>query len=144
MKKVLISLACLVVLVALYACGNVGNEDLNTAGQASGDISFERITPEALNADLAVKIDRSRNSEGYEIFTSDKLSYIVVYAGQRPTSGYSIEITSITVVDGKTHIKVKETSPSQGDVTAQVITYPYDVAKLDAGISGSVEIEYIK
>lgn len=36
MKKVLISLICFAILAALYACSNVGNNDLKISSAASG------------------------------------------------------------------------------------------------------------
>jgi hypothetical protein len=144
MKKVLISLACLIVLAALYACINTGNEDLKTSDTAAAGVSFERVGPDALSADLSGRIDQSRVEEGYEILTSGDENFIVVYAGQRPTAGYNIEITSVASGEGKTKVLVKETSPAEGDMTAQVLTYPFDVAKLGSPVNGSVEIEYIK
>lgn len=45
MKKVLVSLACLIVLAALYACSALGNEKQNTSGGATGAIPFESVSP---------------------------------------------------------------------------------------------------
>lgn len=55
MKKVLISLACLVVLAALYACSNMGNEKLTTSDDPASRIRFERIGPDAMTAVLSGK-----------------------------------------------------------------------------------------
>lgn len=144
MKKVFISLACLVALIALYACINAGNEDLKSTDAAAEMISFERVSPGSLSADLAGKIDQSRAEEGYEMLTSENGNFLVVYAGERPTAGYSVEIVSIAAGEGKATVTVKETSPAGGGMTAQALTYPYDVVKLGSAISGSVEIEFIK
>jgi len=144
MKKALISLICFIVLAALYACGNLGNEDLKASGAETAVIPFERISPEMLGSDLTVKIDQARAEEGYELLTSGGDNYIVVYAGERPTAGYSIEITGIAAENGKTKVTVKEKTPAEGDITAQVLTYPFDVAKLGSLVSGNVKIEVIK
>lgn len=139
MKKVLISIVCLAVLIALYACSNSGNDDLKDLDT----VYFERVNPDALG-DVADKIDRAKTEAGYELFRSGNNDYIVVYAGERPTADYTVEIISIAVEEGKTIVTVKETSPAEGDITAQVITYPYDVARLGSAISGKVEIEFVE
>ncbi len=143
MKKALISLACLVVIVALYACSNTGNEDLKASGTSAESITFQRIGLDELDAEFSGMIDEARAEEGYELLAYGNDNYIVVYAGQRPTAGYSIEITGITAGEGKAKVKVKETAPAEGDMTAQVLTYPFDVAKLSSPLKG-VEIQYIK
>lgn len=144
MKKALISLVCLIILAALYACGNAGNEDLKASDAAAVVIPFERISPDALGSDLTSKIDMARAEEGYELLTSGNDNYIVVYAGERPTAGHGIEITSISAENGKTKVTVKEKTPAEGDITAQVLTYPFDVASFESPVSGNVEIEIVK
>jgi hypothetical protein len=150
MKKVLISIVCVAVLAALYACSSTG--DLNTdQGSSEGgqgitvnEIPFERVTADALPGDLKDKIEQSREEEGFDILMSGEASYLVVYAGERPTAGYSIEITRIVDQEGVTQVTVKETVPGEDEMVAQVITYPVDIAKLGMGISGNVELSFIK
>ncbi|HYG12265.1 MAG TPA: protease complex subunit PrcB family protein, partial [Pyrinomonadaceae bacterium] len=50
---------------------------------------------------------------------------IVVYQGQKPTGGYSIEIEEIRRDGTVLAVKVKERRPAFGDVTTQVITSPF-------------------
>jgi uncharacterized protein (DUF885 family) len=50
---------------------------------------------------------------------------IVVYQGQRPTGGYSIEITEIRRDGTVLAVKTNERRPAFGDVTTQVITSPF-------------------
>ncbi len=149
MKKVLISIACLVVLAALYACSNT--EGLNDQGSLEGakgitvnEIPFERVSAEELPGDLKDKIEQSREEEGFDILRSADASFLVVYAGERPTAGYSIEISRIVDQEGVTQVTVRETMPGEDEMVAQVITYPFDIVKLGMGISGNVELSFTK
>lgn len=74
---------------------------------------------------------------------------LVVYQGQKPTGGYSIELTEIRRDGTVLAIKVNERRPAFGDVTTQVITSPFvavsiprppqgaSVRLADAGASGA-------
>jgi hypothetical protein len=50
---------------------------------------------------------------------------IVVYQGQKPTGGYSIEIEEIRRDGTVLAVKTRERRPAFGDVTTQVITSPF-------------------
>jgi len=155
MKKVLISITCLLVLTALYACSNVGNEDLSgdegaqstdigtSQGITVNDISFERVAFEDLNEEIKDQVDKNKEDSGFEVLLNGQDSYLVVYAGVKPTAGYSIEITKIADNEGITQVTVKENAPDKGVMVAQVLTYPFDIVKLCSGISGNVVLDFV-
>lgn len=153
MKKIIISVACLVVLAALYACSNSGADDV-TAGPGTGqeeqqgitvnNIPFESLEIDELPADIKGEIDMRKADEGYELLRSGEIMYLVVYAGERPTAGYRIKIESIVDEEGAALVTVREKAPAKGDIVAQVITYPFDIAKLESGISDNVRLSIVK
>jgi uncharacterized protein (DUF885 family) len=55
---------------------------------------------------------------------------IVVYQGQQPTGGYSVELTEIRRDGTVLAIKVNERRPAFGDVTTQAITSPFVVVSI--------------
>lgn len=55
---------------------------------------------------------------------------IAVFQGAHSTGGYSTEITRIIEKDSSIEVFVKETSPSPGDMVAQVFTQPYHIVKI--------------
>jgi hypothetical protein len=55
---------------------------------------------------------------------------LVVYQGQKPSGGYSIEIAEIRRDGTVLAIKVSERRPAFGDVTTQVITSPFVVVSI--------------
>lgn len=149
MKKVVISVVCLAVLAALYACSNTdGNmqsaEPPEGQGITVNDIPFESVKADDLPADIKEKVDLQRGKEGFDMLVSGDTSYLVVYAGERPTAGYSVEIERIVDQEGVTQVTLREEAPAKGDMVAQVITYPLAIAKLELGISDNVDLSFIK
>lgn len=69
-----------------------------------------------------------------------KYSVIAVFSGEKPSGGYTIEITDITR-DGRTIVYVNEMSPGANCGATAALTYPYHVVKVPK-ISGSVEYIY--
>lgn len=55
---------------------------------------------------------------------------VVVYQGQKPSGGYSVELTEIRRDGTVLAIKVRERRPAFGDVTTQVITSPFVVVSI--------------
>jgi hypothetical protein len=61
--------------------------------------------------------------------------YVVVTRGEKNTAGYEVEIDKLTLTDvnGEKVLTVyaEYTDPKPGDVTAQILTYPFTVVKTD-------------
>lgn len=53
-----------------------------------------------------------------------------VFAGQKPSGGYEVEITGIEVVNNSLNIYYKETVPSAGQVVTTVMTQPFHIIKI--------------
>ena len=51
--------------------------------------------------------------------------------GERPTGGWSVTISSISVADGEMEILAREGRPRPGEGTTQAFTYPGDCAVVD-------------
>lgn len=66
----------------------------------------------------------------------EKETVIAVFQGQRSSAGYTIEVTKILQVNGKLEVFVTETSPGDSCVTAQVITAPYHLVKIQRFTDG--------
>ncbi|BAF58445.1 hypothetical membrane protein [Pelotomaculum thermopropionicum SI] len=76
--------------------------------------------------------------------TAGGWSYLLVTAGEKPTAGYSVEIISISD-DGRGRLKVnyRIAAPQPGIAAAQVLTYPYALARIPA-TAAAVEFAEIK
>ena len=57
----------------------------------------------------------------------DREMVVAVFAGSRPTAGYSVEVTSVEERDGAVVVSYRELAPSRDAVTAQMLTSPYHV-----------------
>lgn len=68
---------------------------------------------------------------------------IVIYGGERGTGGFSVEVKSLEVKDGKLIVHWKLKSPGADDIVAQVITYPSQVILVDR-FEGKVEFDQAK
>ncbi|MCS7191925.1 MAG: alkaline phosphatase family protein [Armatimonadetes bacterium] len=57
----------------------------------------------------------------------NKNMVIAVFMGQKPTSGYSIQIAEVEQNDGEVIAKVRSTSPPMGAIVLQVLTQPFHI-----------------
>jgi hypothetical protein len=60
-----------------------------------------------------------------------------VFLGSRPTAGYAVEIISIERDGSDLVVLYRERAPGPGMITAQVITMPHHLVKLDR-VAGAV------
>ena len=61
----------------------------------------------------------------------DKQMIIVIYGGERPTGGYSVDVKSLEVKDKKLIVHWKLNTPGPDDIVTQAITYPELVLLVD-------------
>jgi len=52
---------------------------------------------------------------------------IAVFAGQRPTAGWSVRVTEVEKTGGACVVRYEVKGPPRGAMTAQVITHPFAV-----------------
>ena len=67
---------------------------------------------------------------------------LAVFMGQKPTSGYAIQISEVSKLNGEVVAKVRETSPPKGSIVLQVITQPFHIVvipKVDAKVKFVME-----
>ena len=69
-----------------------------------------------------------------------KQMVIVISGGQRPTGGYSVEVKSLEVKDGKLIVNWKLNSPAPGSIVTQALTHPALTILVDR-IDGDVVFE---
>ena len=55
-----------------------------------------------------------------------------VFLGNRPTSGYSVEVLAARADNGVVVVEWAETRPDPGDITAQVVTAPFHLVSMPA------------
>ena len=67
----------------------------------------------------------------------DTRAVVVVYQGQKPTGGYSVEITGIKRTGAVLAVTVGERRPASGSFTTQVITSPFVAVSMPRPPSGA-------
>ena len=88
----------------------------------NGEVSFEDVTYKTKVFDYysseqrKEKYTKSINKDGY--------TYAIVSYGEKNTGGYDVKVESVSLVDGKFHIKSKFTSPSPNSNVTLAFTYP--------------------
>jgi len=68
-----------------------------------------------------------------------KRQLLLVASGPRSSTGYAVEVLSVTERDDKITVKVQEKTPTLSDRVEPVVTYPYRLLSLPAGKTVSVD-----
>ena len=107
-------------------------------------VEYEEINISDLAEDdeLYLWVMENRNSEGIYHKTLNNKNYVLICAGEKPSGGYSVEITSVTLVyPGRVYITAEVTEPSPDMFVTTVITYPCRLIALE--IDGEITVDGI-
>ncbi len=89
---------------------------------------IEPLKPEEeLPAEIEGWIEENKYGFGGHTHVYDDQLYILATYGERPTGGYSVEITEIVEKEDQLEVSVHYTAPEEGEPVTQAITYPYDL-----------------
>jgi hypothetical protein len=98
-------------------------------------VSFDNISPENIPKQITEVLPNYRMKEKALVCRINDEIFVVVTRGEKNTAGYEVEIDKITLsdVDGERVLTVYALykDPKPGDVTAQVLTYPFAVVKTE-------------
>lgn len=97
--------------------------------QAATKVSFELQSgqlPETVNT----VADENRTEPGLYTVVEGDTRYLIVNAGQVPTTGYSVSITKVTETDAGIFVEADLNKPDPGMMQGQVIMYPNAVLKI--------------
>lgn len=131
-KKFFMLVMMLLLLVYSTACSDNSNSGPETPAP---DDSTDHI-PEAIQEWI-----------GYseELFLAqarliEDNTYILVTYGEKPTGGFSVEITDVEKIDDGLKVFVNFTKPGEDELVTEALTYPYDLAVIENKFT---DIEYI-
>lgn len=125
-KNLLIATLILFLLTVFTACTNS-----ETNLDSGVDVGFNRVGLEEMSEDNVERIKERKNSSGHTILTQDQKQYIVVFAGEKPSSGYEIRIERIKERGGQLEVYVSESKPDPDSMQLTVLTYPLDIVKIE-------------
>lgn len=84
------------------------------------------------NAHQYVMSLQNTDVRDWKVFSADNEAIIVISSGLKNTGGYTIEVLSITNEEGRSVIKVRESSPPPGAIVTQAFTNPTVVVAVDS------------
>lgn len=87
-----------------------------------------------LPTDIQGYINAQEDKHFSKVVKDSNSQYVYIQLGMRNTSGYLIDILSVEDVEGKISVVYEEVRPSPDAMTAQVITYPWKVLKIDSAL----------
>jgi hypothetical protein len=67
---------------------------------------------------------------------------IVVFGGEKPSSGYAIKIDSVSEVSNRLVVRVREVKLHKDNIALAVITYPFQIVTL-SNSSGAMPIDFV-
>lgn len=126
MKKYIGIIAVVVLIVAIIYFFRVAKSKPKT-------ISFSVVEENDIPEQITEILPNYRMKEKALVCKINEEIYVVVTRGEMSSTGYGVEIKKILLdkEDGEETLRVvaKFTDPKQGDIQAQVLTYPYTVVK---------------
>lgn len=137
MKKTLLVAILMLFILSLVACGAGNNETSIVDGETSviensdkTDIKFEHVDRDAAPTEVQEKVDQAIHDSSAGIIVLEKDIYILITMGEQPTGGYEVKIHQVLEVEEEVRVLYELISPGEGDMTTQVITYPYALIKI--------------
>jgi len=118
MRKTVFVMILVAVILFVLACNEADEPD---------DVAL----PDELPAGVQSWIDAATNKFGGQSYVHEEILYLLVTYGEKPTGGYSVEITDIKEDDGKLIVTAYFTEPGEDEMVTQALTYPYDLAMLE-------------
>ncbi len=91
----------------------------------NGEVSFEDVTYGIdKHSFLGSYFSEKRKEKYTKSINNDGYTYAIVSYGEKSTGGYDVKVESVSLVDGKFHIKSKFTSPPPNSAVTLAFTYP--------------------
>ncbi len=87
--------------------------------------------PDQLPAEVEMWIEQSKERFMAQALEHEGILYLLVTYGEKPTGGYTVEITEITEKEDRVVVTAHFTEPGEDDVVTQALTYPFDLAMMD-------------
>ncbi len=129
MKKILTVVALIIFIAALLYFFRYFK------GKGVKNVGFDKVETENVPAQINEVLPNYRVKEKALVCRINDEIFVVVTRGEKNSAGYDVGIKKITLdtADGEKVLTVyaEYTDPKPGDVTAQILTYPYIVVKTD-------------
>lgn len=127
MKKNFIFILTFILTIGLIAGCTQQNANIKM-----GELEYETLDASELkDNDVQTWYEENYKKEGISSLDIDQYKYVLVSAGEKPTGGYSVEITSIEGKEEKIVVDAKLNVPSKGEMVTEALSYPNVIVKID-------------
>jgi len=130
MKKIILVFLISLMILNITGCNKEPEVEPNPVNQIEYDILDNSDLPEK----LANIVDTMKKEKGYINLREEDYNFIVVSSGEKMTGGYLIEVNSVEHLEKSARIIVTETSPEEGSIVTEAITYPHIILRLPMAI----------
>lgn len=114
---------------------NSAENTVEHTAQPANSESYEIVKAPYTEA-VKQALQANRQEGGYQLVQENGKTYVIISAGQRPTGGYQVDLTSITKdKNGKWTIHASVKKPGPGTMVTQVLTYPSMVISLPGQVT---------
>lgn len=93
-------------------------------------VEMERVDLITVSEEVQHELEVRRKQEGAYLFTEDGKNYLAVFAGERNTGGYGVEIIEVITVESDLMVSVEMTEPGPDMMVTDALTYPMDLIEL--------------
>lgn len=126
-------LAILLIIVFAISVSIVACRQKSADTQKIGDIEIQIIDPASLKDKELQKWyeDSYRDKFSHSVSYVDGYKYVLICAGEMPTAGYTVNITDAVRENGTIVFYAKLISPDAKQMTAQVLTYPHILFRIN-------------
>lgn len=121
----------LLLTIGITAIGVAGCKAEDTDVKKIKDLEFTVVDDADLPGELKEIIDEKKEDPFKLSYSNKDYLYIVVGYGKQNSGGYSIAVDELYLTSNAIYIDTNLIGPSQDDMVAQGVTYPYVVVKTE-------------
>jgi len=129
MRRLRILILLLMMLITVLGISGCKTEDTDI--KKLKDLEFTVVEDADLPGELKEIIDEKKEKPFKLTYSNKDYLYIVVGYGQQNSGGYSIAVDELYLTSNAIYIDTNLIGPSQEDLVAQGVTYPYVVVKIE-------------
>ena len=119
---------CLVLLTVLVLSGcGVETQD----PEKLEDLEFTVLAPEKVPEELRNVLEEKKTAPFKVTYEDEGYLYICIGYGEQESSGYSIAVKDLYLTSNAIYVDTELQGPGKGEETADMVTCPYLVLKLE-------------
>lgn len=109
-------------------------------------VEMKRVDVITVSEEAQHELEARKKQEGSYLFTDNGKNYLAVFAGERNTGGYGVEIIEVVSLESELMVSVEMTEPGPDMMVTEALTYPMALVELKSvetieGLRASVEVE---